>query len=661
MPVCLSLTLLPLRFLLRALLGLAGLLCGLGVVSALSSLSADAARSTAVAPGYSASRPQSGAAQPACSGCVPTWNLVPSPNVSGADNYITGISASSSADVWAAGYTFSPSTGYHPLIERWDGGSWSIAPGPATGPITGTLSAVAAVSPTNVWAGGENFSTGGTLLMHYDGSAWSTVPITTSGSLRGITAISPTDIWAVGTVYRAGSHWTFTMHYDGASWSEVQSPNAGSAENWLFSVSGTATDDVWAVGHYHDNDSRGYTLVLHWNGSAWSVVPSPNEVGYNSLLGVAAISRDDAWAVGEHGSYKLILRWNGVVWNSILVPGLDPFALRSIVALGHSDVWAVGECDYCQLYTLALHFDGANWTQIPSPDPPGHSAVFYGVAAVGTADVWAAGDYPYSGHQTLIEHYTTSPCVTGTPTPTGTPPTATRTHTFTPTTTPTNTPTVTPTQVPQCGLYFRIVTSPTHTPNTNEYRALAAIAPDDVWAVGVQTQGGTTANLTEHWDGARWTTLPSPNGNFANNLNSVSASASNDVWAVGHYYDSPMRTMIIHWDGAQWTRVASPNPSFYAGFLQGVYSVNLHDAWAVGYYYNAGIPVYQTLIEHWDGTQWSIAPSPNRSGNGVHNRLMAVSGTSPADVWAVGYSSNQSGAAQTLIEHWDGTQWSIVP
>src|SRR5947208_2708107 len=54
---------------------------------------------------------------------------------------------------------------------------------------------------------------------------------------------------------------------------------------------------------------------------------------------------------------------------------------------------------------------------------------------------------------------------------------------------------------------------------------------------------------------------------------------------------------------------------------------------------------------------WSLDPTPNRSGN---NSLVPVAAISSNDVWAVGYYT-LTDRYQTLIEHWDGTQWSIVP
>src|SRR5438132_14227897 len=54
---------------------------------------------------------------------------------------------------------------------------------------------------------------------------------------------------------------------------------------------------------------------------------------------------------------------------------------------------------------------------------------------------------------------------------------------------------------------------------------------------------------------------------------------------------------------------------------------------------------------------WSIVPSPSVSG-APYNFLNAVACVSPSDCWAVG--DYAAAKFQTLIEHWDGTSWSIV-
>src|SRR5207253_1359432 len=82
------------------------------------------------------------------------------------------------------------------------------------------------------------------------------------------------------------------------------------------------------------------TLVEHWNGSQWSVVPSPNGAGNNALNGVAAVSANDVWAVGSISNQTLIEHWDGTQWNIVPNPGNG--ILYAASALSANDVWAVG-------------------------------------------------------------------------------------------------------------------------------------------------------------------------------------------------------------------------------------------------------------------------------------------------------------------------------
>jgi hypothetical protein len=127
--------------------------------------------------------------------------------------------------------------------------------------------------------------------------------------------------------------------------------------------------------------------------------------------------------------------------------------------------------------------------------------------------------------------------------------------------------------------------------------------------------------------------------------------SKNDIWAVGRYNNGSInRVLIEHWDGTGWTVVPSPNAnSTYGDWLSSVAALSANNIWAVG---NSGTPdSYQPLIEHWDGSNWTVVPSPNVSGN-----LSKIAAISTNNIWAVG--SNTSG--ETLIEHWDGSNWSIV-
>ncbi len=72
-----------------------------------------------------------------------------------------------------------------------------------------------------------------------------------------------------------------------------------------------------------------------------------------------------------------------------------------------------------------------------------------------------------------------------------------------------------------------------------------------------------------------------------------------------------------------------------------------NDIWAVGFSGSSTLP--QTLVEHWNGSQWSIVPSPNVGTN--LNSLNGVTVVSANNVWAVGVYFNAANLQKTLIEH----------
>ncbi|MFL5734773.1 MAG: hypothetical protein ACJ78Q_16575, partial [Chloroflexia bacterium] len=83
----------------------------------------------------------------------------------------------------------------------------------------------------------------------------------------------------------------------------MSSPNPDPAEDELYSVSAVSSTDVWAVGYYNTTVSSlrySQTLVEHWNGVQWSVVPSQNvnPIQNNHLYDVSALASNDIWAVG---------------------------------------------------------------------------------------------------------------------------------------------------------------------------------------------------------------------------------------------------------------------------------------------------------------------------------------------------------------------------
>ncbi len=213
---------------------------------------------------------------------------------------------------------------------------------------------------------------------------------------------------------------------------------------------------------------------------------------------------------------------------------------------------------------------------------------------------------------------------------------------------------------------------PSRNPSTTNYLyGVAAISKSDVWATGYEVQGATTLTLAERWNGADWSVVPSPNpgtaakcgnGYSGNNLSGAAAISSTNVWTVGWICGYASQTLTEHWNGARWTVVPSPNQSgAETSSLVAVAGLAFNNVWAVGNYQVSGQYQWNTLIEHWDGRMWSIVSSPNIAG-ADKNFLNAVAAVSPTDIWAVGYSEGSAGGAVDvpLIEHYDGNSWSIV-
>jgi hypothetical protein len=110
-------------------------------------------------------------------------------------------------------------------------------------------------------------------------------------SLTGVAAISASNIWAVGTSFNAGfPNHAIIEHWNGSNWSLVSSLSSGSSLNGVVAI---AANNIWAVG-----TQLSQTLIEHWNGTNWSAVPSPNSGMSPQLTGVAAVSANDIWAVG---------------------------------------------------------------------------------------------------------------------------------------------------------------------------------------------------------------------------------------------------------------------------------------------------------------------------------------------------------------------------
>src|ERR1700722_5516001 len=143
---------------------------------------------------------------------------------------------------------------------------------------------------------------------------------------------------------------------------------------------------------------------------------------------------------------------------------------------------------------------------------------------------------------------------------------------------------------------------------------------------------------------------PNPAGSTFSQLNASFAASHAQAWAVGQTRVAAsgdgFETLIEEWNGSTWSVVPGAPASASASSLNGVSGSGPSDIWAVGQ-------------DPGTGQSWSHVASP--AGEPPDGELNAVSADSPADAWAGGSAMNASDQVTPLIEHWNGPQWSVSP
>lgn len=294
------------------------------------------------------------------------------------------------------------------------------------------LNSVAVLPSCEVLAVGSADHGAATLAMRFQAGAWTKLATPSpagASSLLGVAATSAGNAWAVGQAIRppVGNDSQATaliLHWDGTSWTSVRAPQpaGASGSNDLAGVAASSAHNAWAVGHYGRPGGPKHTLIVHWNGTSWKRVLSPDPGGAardNSLTGVVIISATDAWAVGwcQSGRFfrqTLILHWNGKAWRQLPGPaGTERNGLLfGVTATSPRDVWAVGYSIRLGPWkTLTMHWNGRRWRQEPSPNPVSPTVntliQLHSVTAASARNAWAVGFYraPDGFWPALILHW----------------------------------------------------------------------------------------------------------------------------------------------------------------------------------------------------------------------------------------------------------------
>jgi len=261
-----------------------------------------------------------------------SWSMVPSPAPTGpgvVGALLQGVSCASASSCVAVGYsTDDTGANLHSVIEQWNGSAWSLVPAADTGQAFDELNKVQCLAADDCWAVGNagptqqnpNFlpiypgAVGDQgLIEHWDGSSWSLIPSVTEpspdgGYLNGIACIDADDCWASGATTEATgmSSGALLQRWNGASWTDVSSSVPDSSmPSMLSSISCVSAVQCWAVGELGPTGGGGgsnfrpQALIESWNGSSWSVEPSPNVAALSFLNSVSCVRAVACLAAGS--------------------------------------------------------------------------------------------------------------------------------------------------------------------------------------------------------------------------------------------------------------------------------------------------------------------------------------------------------------------------
>jgi RHS repeat-associated protein len=323
-------------------------------------------------------------ATPAAAAIPSQWTEADPPTGTGGLN---SVSCVSSSYCWSVGAGAVSGGGSTTEAELWNGSSWTQVATPDDA-LGGVLNAVTCLSTTVCWAVGNATYP----AIQWNGAAWvaGTQPPTTIGDPLSVSCPTANQCLIVGQRPGSGGSVFSAAEWNGAAWTDITpSSNPGSVLN---SVTCLSTTDCWAVGYTTPSSLNTLTAALHWNGSVWTQFATPNPAikingVTNYLNSVTCLATNNCWAVGGYDSIELdpslAIHWNGSAWTQVQTPDdsknsigfwqAGDAKLLGVSCLSSTDCWAVGgqvqALDYIPTgeATWVLNWNGTQWQQATTP------------------------------------------------------------------------------------------------------------------------------------------------------------------------------------------------------------------------------------------------------------------------------------------------------
>jgi len=334
-----------------------------------------------------------------------TWQLVADqPQPSGIGQLVS-VFATSRDNAWAGG-----TSGYLPLIEHWNGSSWSnVTPtGRAFQTANTRVDGIGASSGTNVWASVSSGTNG--YAMRWNGKSWTKYSFHQYLTDDSIAVESRTDVWVFGL---GGGSGPFARHFNGTRWRAVSLPAVPMAQTAV------GPNDIYAVGPKTPvTNSLGSAsdVLMHWNGRSWRSIRLPGlkltKTELFAPAGITATRASGVWITGdvmrstgaEQILHHKLLHWTGRTWQVYS----SPVSLGAVTPDGSGGVWMT---DFTSGSPESfVHFADGKFqlTTVPVPSSPVASpaVLMSGIGRIpGTASVWAVGSFVTDGYDAVIYRY----------------------------------------------------------------------------------------------------------------------------------------------------------------------------------------------------------------------------------------------------------------